>query len=48
MLKFEGNVKKLKVVEEESALNEESKKEFFCKVGFLGISLIGYRETLRK
>ena len=45
---FEGNVKKLKLLEEDENQYEENKNEFLAKIPSLGISLIGYKEETRK
>ncbi len=41
MLEFEGNVKKLKLVEEEKDTNNEVDYEYSIKLMSFGISMIG-------
>jgi hypothetical protein len=47
-LAFEGNVKKLKIMQIEKKSPEIKQGEFICKIPEVIISLIGYYQKIRK
>lgn len=48
VLGFEGNVKKLKLVDEEKEISEEVDYEYSIKLVSFGISLIGIHDEVRR
>ncbi len=48
MLEFEGNVKKLKLIEEEKETNNELDYEYSIKLMSFGISFIGMHDEFRR
>lgn len=48
VLEFEGNIKKLKLVEEEKEINYENDYEYSLKLKSFGVSLIGMHDEFRR
>lgn len=47
-MEFEGNIKKLKLVEEEKEVNNEVDYEYSIKLASFGVSLIGLHDEFRR